>query len=83
LTDSVEVKRKERIRQGETKYGPWTPKNFKASGRTGIGEAIPEILDAISYLEMSYQLAEISIYEFKYYEAILTDICERLKRRVT
>ena len=82
MTDWVETERRQRIEQGEAKYGKWTPENFRLTGRSGVNEAIPELLDSISYLEMAYALGEISAGEFKYYEAILTDLAERLKRRI-
>jgi len=83
MTDWVETECRKRIEDGEAKYGPWTAENFRLTNRNGVNEAIPELLDCINYLEMSYQRHEISISEFKYYEVILTDICERLKRRAT
>ena len=83
MNDWVEQARLKRISEGEAKYGAWTSENFRSTGRSGINEAIPECLDMISYLEMAYMMKENSAGEFKYYEAILTDICERLKRRIT
>ena len=81
MTDWVETERKERIKQGEAKYGEWSVENFRLTGRSGVNEAIPELLDSISYLEMGYQLGEISAGEFQYYQMILTELAHRLDRR--
>lgn len=83
MTDWVEAERRKRIEEGEAKYGQWTAENFRLTGRSGVNETLYELLDAISYLEMSYSLGEISAGEFWYYQMILTDIADRLKRRVT
>jgi hypothetical protein len=81
MTDWIEAERLKRIAEGEAKYGAWTTENFRLTGRSGINESIPELLDAISYLEMGYALGEISVSEFCYYQWILTDIANRLDRR--
>ena len=83
MTDWVETERRKRIEDGESKYGKWTPENFRLTGRSGVNECLDELLDSISYLEMAYALGEISVSEFCYYELILTDLAERLKRRAT
>ena len=83
MNDWVEQARLKRISEGEAKYGPWTAENFRLTGKSGVNEAIPECLDMISYLEMAYMMKEISAGEFQYYQAILTELADRLKRRVT
>ena len=82
MTDWVETERKKRAAEAEPKYGPPTAQNLRLTGRTGINEAIPELLDAINYCEWAYGLGEISAGEFQYYQMILTDLAERLKRRI-
>ena len=79
--DWVFKERKERIKAGEAKYGPWSATAFKLTRRTGLNEATEELLDAINYLEMSLLVDEISRKEFLHYETILTEIAERLRSK--
>ena len=82
MNDWVETERNKRIEEGEAKYGKWTAENFRLTNRSGVNEAIPELLDSISYLEMAYSMGEISAGELQYYQMILTDLANRLKRRI-
>lgn len=81
MTDWIEAERLQRIAEGEAKYGPWTAENFRLTGRGGVNEAIPELLDSLSYLEMGYQLGEMTAAELNYDRWILTNMLERLDRK--
>lgn len=83
MTDWVETERRKRIEEGEAKYGPFTYGNFRATGRTGLGEALPEALDIINYYEIAYLGGEISAGEYQYHKAIQEGEAEWIKRRVT
>jgi hypothetical protein len=74
----IEKKRQERIARGDAKKGPWTAENFLATGRSGLGELIPELIDSINYAEMAWKIGEISEGFYLWLKSTFVDLILRI-----
>ena len=59
-TTWIDLLRRQRVKMGEAKYGPFTKENFTQSGRDSMAEGIDELVDYLNYRFMSYKEGKIS-----------------------